>query len=170
MEKETILNDFNGIFDALATTVGLYNDQNFNEIPFEGSWTPAQVTQHIILASKGFAGVLNAEVKDTERPIDEKIGALKSIFLNFGTKMKSPDFIKPSLQDYDREAHLSQLKNIQSDIDQAIRSLDLSKTCISFELPNMGFLTRLEAIYFVVFHTQRHTNQLNEIHQFLKLS
>lgn len=34
---------------------------------------------------------------------------------------------------------------------------------MDFEMPFLGYLTRLELIRFAVFHTQRHTHQLNEL-------
>lgn len=163
-----ISSDFNKVFSDLATTVEGFEYKSYNEVPFDGSWTPAQVTQHVVLASEGFVKVLNAEVKDTERAIDEKKSQIKAIFLDYGTKMKSPDFILPELKEYDKERHLAKIEIIQEGITKAINDLDLSKTCLSFELPGMGHLTRLEAIYFVTYHTERHVHQLKEIHRFQK--
>jgi hypothetical protein len=168
MEKDIIISDFNEVFSDLTNAVSGFDYKSYNEIPFKGSWTPAQVTQHIILASEGFVKVLNAEVVDTERPIDEKKAQIKAIFLNYGTKMKSPDFILPELKDYDKDKHLSKIAVIKEGILKAINDLDLGKTCMSFELPGMGHLTRLEAICFVTYHTERHVHQLQEIHRFQK--
>ncbi|TCC91962.1 DinB family protein [Pedobacter frigiditerrae] len=168
MEKDIIISDFNKVFSDLITTVEGFDYMSYNQIPFDGSWTPAQVTQHIILASEGFVKVLNAEVKDAETAIDEKKSQIKAIFLDYGTKMKSPDFILPDLKEYDKERHLAKIAIIQEGIAKAINDLDLGKTCLSFELPGMGHLTRLEAIYFVTYHTERHIHQLKEIHRFQK--
>jgi hypothetical protein len=44
-------------------------------------------------------------------------------------------------------------------------SLDLTPTVLAFELPVIGSLTRLEAIRFVTYHTQRHNHQLKNIRQ-----
>jgi len=168
MEKDTIISDFNEVFSDLTNTVDGFDYKSYNENPFEGSWTPAQVTQHIVLASEGFVKVLNAEVKDTERAIDEKKAQIKAIFLDYGIKMKSPDFILPELKEYDKDRHLEKIAIIQKGITKAINDLDLTKTCLAFELPGMGHLTRLEAVYFVTYHTERHAHQLKEIHRFQK--
>lgn len=84
--------------------------------------------------------------------------------------MKSPAFILPTIKEYDREEQVRKIKHIHADMLDSIEKLVLSKTCLDFELPSIGLMTQLEAIYFVIFHTQRHTLQLNEIDQFLKLS
>lgn len=170
MNKDIILQEFEETFSDLESAINLFDDKKFNEVPFEGSWTPGQVVQHIVLSSAGFAQVLNAEVKETDRAIDELIPELKSIFLNFGLKMKSPDFILPELKDYDREAFLVKVKEIRQAIGKAISALPLDKTCLAFQLPGMGYLTRLEAVHFVIYHTQRHIHQLRSMKQFLKLS
>ena len=170
MNKQLILNDFEKTFSSLEDSIALYEAKSFNQIPFEGSWTPGQVVQHIILASSNFPHILAGEIKETDRPIDQLVATLKSIFLNYQTKMKSPDFILPELKDYDREAFLTKVQQIKQDISQTIASLPLDKTCLGFQFPTLGHLTRLEAVYFVIYHTQRHVHQLQEIHRFLKLA
>lgn len=62
--------------------------------------------------------------------------------------MNSPDFVRPENTSYKKEVLLRSLEDIKASIDQAIQTLDLTKTCLTFELPVYGFLTRLEAIYF----------------------
>jgi hypothetical protein len=170
MNTDKLLAYFNEIFSDLENSILLFDEHWFNQIPFEGSWTPGQVVQHIKLSAGNFAHVLNGEVATTERPIDEKVAILKDIFLNYESKMKSPDFIKPPFDNYDKEQLLGEISAIKRDIAKEIPTLDLSKTCLAFELPRMGHLTRLEAIYFVIYHTQRHVNQLKNISKNLKLS
>lgn len=165
MNKEILLRRFDATFSAFENSIQLFNTNNFNEIPFENSWSAAQVVQHIILASDGFSSVLNGNIAETSRPIDKLLPELDAIFLNFEIKMKSPDFILPKMESYDQHTLLNKVRNIASDIRNAIEKLDLSKTCLDFELPSIGLLTRLEAIYFVIVHTERHTRQLNEIHR-----
>lgn len=164
MNKEIILKDFTTTFNDLANSIEAFDDENFNKVPFENSWTAGQVAEHLILANTGFAAVLNAKVKETDREIDELIPRLESDFLNFDSKMQSPDFIYPEMKDYNKSEQLSKIKDIQAVTLEAIAALDLSKTCLAFELPVYGHLTRLEAIYFVIYHTQRHTHQLNKIY------
>ncbi|KQC01768.1 DinB family protein [Pedobacter sp. Hv1] len=165
MNKEIILKDFADTFSALSNLIAAFDAENFNKVPFENSWTAGQVAEHLILANTGFAAVLNAQVKETDRAIDELVPRLQSDFLNFEFKMQSPDFIYPESKAYDQTAQLAKIKEIQELTAKEVETLDLSKTCLAFELPVYGFLTRLEAIYFVIYHTQRHTHQLKNINQ-----
>jgi len=77
--------------------------------------------------------------------------------------MKSPDFILPKMKEYDKERLLKALDGIKEDISKAIMDLDLTQTCLAFELPVYGRLTRFEAVYFANYHTQRHAHQLKNI-------
>lgn len=167
MNKETIIEDFRKTFSALENAINAFSDKSYNEIPFENSWTPAEVVQHIILSIENFASVLNGTTEETMRPVDMLIPKFESIFLNFETKMKSPAFIDPKRESYSREEQLIKVKQAADTILNAIKELDLSPTCLDFKLPSIGVMTRLEAVYFVIFHTQRHTHQLIEIKQFL---
>lgn len=168
INKDEIANELSEALSELLNAVELFDEIQYNKIPFENSWTAGQVVAHLSLSNNGFLDVLNAQVADTSRSIDEQKPQLKAIFLNFGNKMKSPDFILPQLKAYDREMQLSEIVKIRAGLIKAINDLDLSKTCISFPLPGLGNLTRLEAIYFVIYHTERHTHQLKEIYHFLK--
>jgi hypothetical protein len=168
MNKQPLIEDFTLTFTNMEKAMGLFSTEDFNEIPFEESWTAAQVVQHIILSIENFPSVLNGKTEATTRPFDKLVPMLKDIFLNFQTKMKSPDFIKPTLKDYDLNEQLTKIRNVSVEIKRAIEKQDLSRTCLDFQFPTLGFITGFEAICFIIFHTQRHTHQLTEIHRFLK--
>lgn len=148
--------------------VASFSTEDFNKIPFTDSWTPGQVAEHIHLSIDGMEKTLTGPVKETERKPDEMVANLKEIFLNFSVKMKSPDFVVPKTKDYNKEAMLSSLEKVKSELIKVSEQEDLTKTCLGFEFPKMGYLTRIEIISFVLFHTQRHTHQLQKIYTVLK--
>jgi len=152
---------------ALENLLSKIDPTDINKIPFEGSWTAGELVQHLILSNGGFVEVVNGSATETSRPADMKISQIRNIFLNFDVKFNSPEFICPEKKNYDKTQQIDALRRIQAELGKAIETLDLTKTCNSFELPGMGYLTRLEAMYFVLYHTQRHTNQLNNIYSSL---
>lgn len=170
MNKEKVIQESQEALKSLMATIKLFDDQTYNEIPFEGSWTPGQVVEHTVLSAEGFTQLIQAETRPTERAADELEPQLKSILLNFELKMHSPDFIYPEMKDYDSESQLERIKKVSDELKHALAALNLSPTCVGFELPGLGFVTRYEAAYFVVYHTQRHTHQLQEIGKYLELS
>jgi hypothetical protein len=145
----------------------LIESDQINLIPFEGSWTAGQLAQHMIMSNGAFAELLNGPVEETDRDPGELIEKIKSTFLNFDRRFESPEFITPPQAYYNQEQVISSLENIREKIDQAIEGLNLSKLCVAFELPVLGYLTRLEAVHFINYHTQRHIHQLKNIRKAL---
>ena len=151
---------------AIVEELNLFTEQQLNTIPFEGSWTGGQVAEHL-LKSGGVTEVIFGRTSPTNRAVDEKVSTLK-IFLDFSIKMQSPDFIIPSNDFHPKQPLIDQLRTTWTRLDEAVKTLDLTATCLDFEMPTVGLLTRLEWITFYVFHTQRHLRQLKNIRTFIK--
>lgn len=49
--------------------------------------------------------------------------------------MKSPEFVKQEKIDYNKEDSLSSSEALIRELNQSVQSLDLSKTCLAFEMP-----------------------------------
>jgi hypothetical protein len=145
----------------LEKAISSISKDKFNTIPFEGSWTAAQVTEHIQNAIG--RGVLYGATKPTDRKPDEKVAQTGNLFLNMDIKMQSPDFIYPSDKKYNKAEVLAAVNETFLKLIEAAESLDLSLTCLAFEIPGFGTFTRLEFVWFYVFHTQRHIIQLKKI-------
>lgn len=156
--KEDVEKAFSGMIDAAL----LFNDSNLNQIPFEGSWTPGQVIDHVIKAT---GGIPDQHTEAVDRPYDQKFPGIRDLFLNFDIKMKSPDFILPDTGNFQLSTQLEILKSIKARHIQTIDTKDLTVECLDIQLPNTGYLTRYEWISFIVVHTQRHTHQLQQIAQ-----
>jgi len=168
MENTKIAKEVDETLTGLIKPISSFTPEQINEIPFEGSWTAGQLAQHMIMANSGFVEIINGPFKETERDPDKWVPRFKEDFSNFGIKMRSPDFVNPETKAYNKEELLSALKSIREKILKAIETLDLTKTCMAFELPVYGYVTRLEAVYFVICHTQRHIYQLKNIQKGIK--
>jgi len=168
MDIKATLIEADQTFADLLQTLSSIEESKINTVPFTGSWTAGQLAQHVILSAGGFVQLLNGPVKDTERDPEANIPRLKEIFLNFNTKLKSPDFIVPEDKDYDKQQLTDTLRDIKTGLHKAIETLDIMKTCTAFELPGSGYISRAEAITFTIVHTQRHVHQLKNILQHLR--
>ncbi|OOQ61681.1 DinB family protein [Mucilaginibacter pedocola] len=147
----------------------VFNEQQFNTVPFEGSWTPAQVADHMYKSQVGLPQVLTGNTEAAHRKPDANNEVIGNIFLDFNTKLKSPDFILPSLQPLDKAEMLSNYYSKADEIENTAQELDGAEVCLDFALPVMGTLTRTEWLHFVTCHTIRHTRQLENIHQQMSL-
>jgi len=160
------------IWDELAETkkgllhaLSLFNQDNFNIVPFEGSWTAGQVAEHVYKSLNGVPQLLNGGNKPTERDPAENVPGLRKMFLDFSIKMKSPDFILPGNEPKDLAELTRQLDETLTAIIDVAQKVDLMLTLTEFQFPGGGETTRLELVNFMSVHTQRHTWQLYNMHK-----
>jgi hypothetical protein len=158
--KDTIA-ELESTYKNLLQAISAIPADKINIVPFEGSWTAAQVTEHMLKAVG--IEVLYGKTQATSRDPAEKIKATSDLFLNMDIKMQSPDFIYPSDKKYEKQELLDMVTDKFTKLIEAARTLDLSLTCMDFEIPTFGLFTRLEFVWFYIVHTQRHTFQLQKI-------
>ena len=145
------------VYDGFIAELNLVDDSLINIRAHENAWTPGQITDHIIRST---GQVPDEQVEPAKRPINQHVAQLAAIFLNFETKMQSPDFVLPGDGPFEKKKLIDDLAEIKHGHLALIDSKDLSQLCTTFEFPFIGFLTRLEWIKFITFHTQRHLRQL----------
>ena len=148
---------------ALLDTLASFNDEQFNTQPSYGGWTAGQVAEHLLLSGGVAEAVHGNTTPTTDRKPDAYCAMIAGIFLDFSTRLQSPDFILPSGGYHDKPEMLKKTKLVWERIGEGIDALDLSVTCTDFEMPTVGHLTRLEWLWFYVWHSQRHLRQLNNI-------
>jgi hypothetical protein len=149
----------------LLQTIDAFKPEQFNTVPFKGSWTAGQVSEHLLKSIEGLPALMASTTKPAERQADEKVAAIESIFLDFDVKMKSPDFIIPSDGPHDKGALLHEFRSAIDEIIHKAHTMDLTLTCMDFPFPEIGELTRWEWICFAICHARRHTHQMKNIYQ-----
>ena len=144
----------------LQQMISSLNENEINIIPFENSWTSAQLVTHVTKSNKAIVQALHMEGKKTERNPGERAQELKTTFLNFTTKFQSPEFIVPTEKTYQKETLITDLKKSNKQLEEMRDKVNLSEI---ISLPAFGEITKLELLYFVLYHTQRHIHQLKNI-------
>lgn len=162
--KTTLQNNIVETFKNLSEIHSKFSETQLNTVPYEGSWTAGQTTQHIIKACSGYAALFLGKTEKTNRKPDLYIKDLEALFLNYDIKMESPDFLKPEITDYNKNEQTVELLNKESDLLTLAEIHDLTLTCLDFQLPGYQNFTILEWISFALIHAQRHTKQLNDIY------
>lgn len=161
--KGQMLHELQDILDTFVYEFERTPAEKINTVPFAGSWTAAQVAEHLILSANAFVDLMQGPVKDTQRQPDALVDELRTILGNMDIKMQSPDFIFPRNSEYIKNEQLNKLQKVTEQLFNAAATLDLDKTCTAFELPQMGHITRRESVAFIAYHTRRHTHQLKNI-------
>jgi hypothetical protein len=164
--NQELLTRFDAATQHLLQQLGSLSEDQLNTVPFEGSWTPGQLGDHLY-KSYDVMAILNGNVQDTHRDPTEKLVEIENTFKDYTIKMDSPEPILPTTKHINKDRLLAGLKERMQPQRQAIQTLDLSKTCLDFEFPaNGGTFTRHEWLEFNAIHTERHNHQLERmIHQ-----
>lgn len=136
---------------------------DLDRVPFEGSWTAAQLAEHIVLSLSSGISLINGDTQATDRAPDKYVKDVKDLFLNFDLKFKSAPIITPEDKDYDKEALTGELRSRFNNLINLAQTKDLTDTCLAAEFKGIGYLTGLEWAYQQVYHTQRHIQQLKDI-------
>jgi len=136
------------------------NQKEINAVPFSDSWSAGQLSEHVTKSNRSVAQALNGQGYKVDRDVAEKEPGLKEIFLNFSTKLKSPEFILPTKDHYVKEEVFAELKDSIEQIRKASADHDLTE---AVKHRVFGEITKLELLYFVTYHIQRHLRQLKNI-------
>ncbi len=165
IQKTEWLKDLQLTNTRFLDLLGSFDNNRLNEIPFPGSWTAGQVAEHIHKSDLGMIFLLTGPVRKDSREPDQEVKKIQQVFLDFDSKLKSPDFIIPENKKYNRESILSRFESDRNSIIEILETADLTETCTARPFPGIGELTRLEIFSFILSHTKRHVHQLERISQ-----
>ncbi len=149
----------------LREALKAFTPDDLNKIPSEGSWSAAQVAEHVLKSASGIPVVLSGNSRPADRDPEEMVEKIRAIFLDFNTKMKSPEFVLPSDIPPTREELLRKLDKVFDKIAGTAVNIQLPDLFIDFPFPQMGELTGYEWLCFISCHTQRHTAQVRNIYK-----
>ena len=158
--KTEILSSIDETLSALVELMSSINENSINIVPFKDSWTAGQLIWHVTASTNAMGKALSTGSKPADRDPGERIPQLKKIFLDFSTKMKSPDFIVPGPGPYDKKILMEKLMQSFSELIENARHANLSELVEGLPL---GPITKLEILHFALYHTQRHLHQLEKI-------
>ncbi|AWA29834.1 DinB family protein [Flavobacterium magnum] len=163
-QKTNLIQDISVTFENLYAALQAIGEEKLDCSPAPNSWSAGQVAEHLI-KGMGNIGGMGVKTAAAHRPKDAKVAAIKDLFLDFTTKLSSPEFILPTAHKHDLKQQLHMLKSIEEQHQGMAEDADLSLESLVFELPGFGTFTLYEWIVFNIVHAQRHTHQLQKIRQ-----
>lgn len=155
-----LIGEFDNTTSQFFQLVSSMDEKQLNTIPFAGSWTAAQVAEHVTRSNESIHKSIKEKGRDPGRQADQGVENLKNIFLNFDSKLQSPKFILPTKIQYQKDALIANLEKSIEDLKGAAND-EILIEMISH--PVFGDVTKLELLHFVVYHTQRHLHQIKNI-------
>lgn len=159
-EKDTLYKALTEAFDAFISTISQFDESVVNTVPFTGSWTPAQVVTHILLATDGLP---DGKITQANRPFDSNLSQIRPWWEDLNQKFQSPESLVPDSLPHEKSELITKLKHVKEKDLAIIREKDLTIICQDFELPGIGYLTRYEWLWFIQMHLKRHQFQLENM-------
>ncbi len=161
IQLATLINEMEQTAASLIDQLHLVSDKHFNRKPSAKKWSVAQVADHIYLSNRSIIKALQLDGTEVDRDPAERIEELKVMFLDFSKSYKAPSFIVPQQTDYNREQLMHALLNSLQQIHRLMYKTDLN---VLINHPAFGDISKLEILYFVLYHTQRHLRQIEQTH------
>ncbi len=157
------MQEIDNTFRVLLKTLSGFKQSEIDLAPTGGGWSAGQCTEHILKSIDGLPKVCDGRTENVQRVMNEKIEAIKGVFLNFDRQFQSPDFVKPLETKHKLHQMIDSLENAKVELLKVANTHDLRLTCKDFEIPGFGPFTKYELLSFALMHTQRHTRQLEII-------
>ena len=154
--------EFDQATDELIHLLSRFSKDQFNQSPYPGSWTAGQVGEHLFKTFQ-IVKLLQRQSDPIGRAPDQKVAAIREVMLDFETRRQAPDAVVPSSETLDKEVLMNSLGKRIAEFRSLIATTDLAEACPYFVLPQFGEFSKLEWVYFNLYHTQRHMEQLRKI-------
>lgn len=165
---EAIINQLQAALGETVQLLSSLSKKELNTVPFESSWTPAQVGQHLLKAETGIEKLLLTPTEAVTRQPDEKVEETKKIFLDYTAKYESPGFIIPEEKEYNHTELVDVLKENIDKIVEAAKTANLNEVAPLPEGHPLEGYTKLELVHFVTYHTMRHNHQIKNMMPMIK--
>ncbi|MDJ1499609.1 DinB family protein [Xanthocytophaga agilis] len=159
-EKDTLYEALAEAFEAFISMISQFDESVVNTAPFTGSWTPAQVVTHILLATDGLP---DSKITPTNRVYDSCLPQIRPWWEDWNQKFQSPESLEPDSLPHEKSELITELKRVKDKDLAIVREKDLTIICQDFELPGVGYLTRYEWLWFIQMHLKRHKSQLENM-------
>ena len=161
--KTNIITNLDTALEETLQLLTSFTEAEMNKVPFEGSWTAAQVSCHLYKAEKDMDKLLLAPSQQVDRQPDERREELANIFLNFETKFQSPDFIIPEDKHYTMQELEGPMREVKDKMVAAAKTADLDELAPLPKGHPFEGATKLEMVYFTTYHAMRHNRQIRNI-------
>ncbi len=158
-EIETALNESTA---KLFREIGRFTPHSFNLSPGPG-WSAGQVTEHILLTDIAVFRVLQGELSFAGRKSDEKLPLIQAALVDRSRKLEATSAATPSDLLKDPFSLQEKIMRERNSIIQFLNTIEEDSLCVSRPHRFLGDLTITEWVWFLVYHTDRHIEQIKQI-------
>lgn len=169
INKNTLIMDLEGATERLAEAIGDFPVNEFNKSASIGTWSAGDIAEHLYIVESFIGRIMTGAVRPSDRDPMQKAQLLGTTFKDFERKFTAGKEIYPTEVPKNRDEITQKLVNNRTTLVNTIKTHDLTESCLDFIHPKFGELTRAEWIYFIIYHGDRHLQQLENVRKFIAL-
>lgn len=162
MTSKNLLTALEQSTQAVLQAFASFQAHNFNEKPSEEEWSAAQIAEHLLKVDVSTNKALSSEAVPTNRPPDEKLVLIKEA-MEGDTKRIAPERVQPSNDVHEPSVLLEKITHQRALMKDAVVSSDMTEACKVYKHPALGTMTKLEWVWFNIYHAERHLRQLQRL-------
>ncbi len=163
LDTVKIISELDNSTGLVMDSIGGLSTEKFNYRKEKGSWSVGDCAEHVVITEESAKEILLGPVKYYNREYDMKIPVIKKAFGDDAKKFTSGKQLLPSDKQKIPGEITAEFVNNREEIKKVIVKEDLTVLCDAFRHPLFGHFTRLEWIYFVIYHSERHARQIERI-------
>lgn len=149
--------------ELLIKEISRFDYPAFNHRNSEEKWTAGEISEHLLMFDIRLNSILHGESIPANRDPQENIRAMHVRFEDNRRKLTAPDFLVPRNTVKDPVLLTNKIISERTSLLNLIRTIDLSLLYHKAPIQFYGILSGIEWINFLLLHTIRHINQLEEI-------
>jgi hypothetical protein len=160
MDKEVIFRELDTATALLKKAVASFTLEKFNEKP-PGKWGASQIMEHLLMTESSISKLLGKSSGEAGRPPGKKLDMINTVMGDDNNKYNAPEIFLPPGRFVELEV-VDQVAEIRNGLKEIIAASNLDEM-ISIKHPGLGSLTRIEWVYFLIHHSNRHTRQIENL-------
>jgi len=129
------------------------------------AWCIMDLAEHVLIYEQQVVKALQGAAEPVkDRAPDSKVNDISHSFFDFEKRLTvtgDPDTLEGG---YTNVADFSKtFRQNREDIKAILHKEPIDWLCKALEHPIFGFMTRMEWVYYLIYHTERHLQQINRI-------
>lgn len=139
------------------------NNESALRSPAMNSWSIIETCEHILIIETAVTHIYRGKTEKADRNPTEKIEKIKYKFGDYTIKLTAGEPIKPRGEYKDIGIVSKAIADNRSVMMKLLREGGWDEICLDFSHAVFGFLTKIEWLYFCIFHAERHLHQMKAV-------
>lgn len=165
IDIHTIRSDSQANIQYLRDSLDVVNEELYKIHPAEGKWSIQQVLEHLSVTERGILMMGNGQTTETSRDPNVIIHQVRDFLGDQSNKRSAPAPVRPPGEDKSMKEFLYLIEETRHALIEQGESNGWGQILTLFPHPISGTMTRLEWLYFHIYHTERHLHQIKLIIQ-----